>query len=77
MRLRILIGTLILVVGLVLYGLAAMAIAAHLPDRAPIAFGFYALAGVAWVVPASLLTRWMLRAAPYRPPRLPGHGPSG
>jgi hypothetical protein len=45
-----------------------MAVAARLPDNAASAFAYYALAGLAWVVPASLVTRWMLRAAPYRPP---------
>ena len=68
MRLRILFGGLILVAGLAIYALLAMAIAARLPDNGAIAFVFYGLAGLAWVLPASLVTRWMLRAAPYRPP---------
>jgi Protein of unknown function (DUF2842) len=68
MRLRILVGTIILLFGLALYGVLVMAVAARLPENAALAFGFYALAGVAWVVPASLLTRWMVRARPYRPP---------
>jgi hypothetical protein len=68
MRLRILVGTLGLLVGLVIYGALAMAIAARLPQNALLAFGFYAVAGIAWVAPASLLTRWMVHAAPYRPP---------
>jgi hypothetical protein len=73
MRLRILFGTVVLLVGLGVYGALAMAIAARLPQSAIVAFGFYALAGTAWVAPASLLTRWMLRAAPFRPP--PGAEP--
>ena len=68
MRLRILFGSLLLVVGLALYALLAMAIATHLPDSAVIAFAYYAIAGIAWVMPASLVTRWMTRAKPYRPP---------
>jgi hypothetical protein len=68
MRLRILFGGLIITAGLAVYALLAMAVAARLPDNAAIAFAYYALAGLAWVVPASLVTRWMLRAAPYRPP---------
>jgi hypothetical protein len=68
MRLRILFGSLLLVAGLALYALAAMVLAAHLPDSAVLAFAYYAIAGVAWVAPASLVTRWMMRAAPYRPP---------
>jgi hypothetical protein len=68
MRLRILFGSLLLVAGLALYALLAMAMAAHLPDSAVIAFAYYAVAGIAWVLPASLVTRWMARAKPYRPP---------
>ena len=68
MRLRILVGSFGLVAGLALYVALAMAIAAQLPENAPVDFGFYALAGFAWLVPATYLTRWMMRAAPYRPP---------
>jgi hypothetical protein len=68
MRLRILFGSLGLTLGLALYALAAMAIAARLPENATVVFLYYAVAGIAWVVPASLVTRWMVRAAPYRPP---------
>ena len=68
MRLRILFGSVCLVLGLAFYAAIAMAIAARLPDSALLVFGFYAIAGVAWVVPASRVTRWMLRATPYRPP---------
>ncbi|HXQ49787.1 MAG TPA: DUF2842 domain-containing protein [Stellaceae bacterium] len=68
MRLRILVGGLALALGLALYAGIVMAIAARLPENALLAFGFYALAGFAWLVPGSYLTRWMLRAPPYRPP---------
>jgi hypothetical protein len=68
MRLRILLGGIGLTLGLALYAGLVMALAARLPDSGTLAFGFYAIAGVAWVAPASLVTRWMLRAAPYRPP---------
>lgn len=68
MRLRILFGGVGLALGLALYAGLCMAIAARLPDSAVVAFAFYAIAGVAWVAPASLVTRWMLGAAPYRPP---------
>jgi Protein of unknown function (DUF2842) len=68
MRLRILVGSLVILIGLALYAAIAMAIAVRLPENALIAFGFYALAGVAWLVPASYLLRWMVRAPPYRPP---------
>ncbi|HUZ75290.1 MAG TPA: DUF2842 domain-containing protein [Stellaceae bacterium] len=69
MRLRILFGTLFLVGGLALYGLAIAALAAHVTPPGPLAaFVFYALAGTVWVAPAGWLVRWMQRAAPYRPP---------
>jgi hypothetical protein len=68
MRLRILYGTLALVVGLAVYAGAAMAIIARLPQNAALAFTAYALAGVLWVGPAAWLTRWMGRAPYRRPP---------
>jgi hypothetical protein len=68
MRLRILFGGIGLLVGLGVYAAAAMAIAVRLPQNAALDFGFYALAGLLWIFPAALLTRWMLRARPYRPP---------
>lgn len=71
MRLRILLGTVILVVGLAAYALAVIWVAARLlPERWPIEAAFYALAGIAWIFPAARLTRWMQRAAPFRPPML-------
>ncbi len=69
MRLRILLGTLVLVFGLAAYGLAVAALAARvLPPGRIVALLFYAAAGVVWIVPAAWLVRWMQRAAPFRPP---------
>lgn len=68
MRLRILVGTAFLVVGLAVYGVIVMAVAVRLPPQPVLAFGFYALAGIAWVLPAGWLTRWMQQAAPFRQP---------
>lgn len=69
MRLRILLGSLLLVLGLALYALAVMAAAARLlPDNQAVELAFYALAGIAWIFPAARLTRWMQRARPFRPP---------
>lgn len=69
MRLRILIGTLALVAGLVIYGLAVASLAARLlPELGVMQLVFYAIAGMVWVWPAARLTRWMQRAAPHRPP---------
>jgi hypothetical protein len=69
MRLRILAGTVILILGLALYAAAVIVIAARfLPEQILIDMVFYAAAGIAWIWPAALLTRWMSRAAPYHPP---------
>jgi len=69
MRLRILFGTLALIVGLALYGLAVAALAAHvLPPGPFVALAFYAVAGVLWLAPAAWLVRWMQKVAPFRPP---------
>ena len=71
MRLRILLGTLILVAGLAAYALAVVAIAARLlPDQWIVETLFYAAAGIAWIFPAAWLTRWMQRAGSFRPPLL-------
>jgi len=59
MRFRILIGTFVLVLGLVLYAGAVMALVARLPENAALDFTVYGIAGIAWVPPAALLTRWM------------------
>jgi hypothetical protein len=62
MRLRILGGTVILVAGLALYVLAVMRLAvALLPEHWAAQTIFYLLAGIAWVIPAARLTRWMQR----------------
>jgi len=67
MRLRVLVGTLILVFGLAAYALAAMSLAVRvLPDNLIIETLFYAVAGVAWVLPAAKLTRWIQEAPPGR-----------
>jgi Protein of unknown function (DUF2842) len=69
MRLRILLGSLVLVIGLALYALAVIEAAARLlPDNQAVALAFYAAAGVAWIFPAARLTRWMQQAGPFRPP---------
>jgi hypothetical protein len=65
MRLRVLAGTLILVFGLAAYALAAMSLAVRvLPDNLFVETLFYAAAGLAWVLPAAKLTRWMQRTPP-------------
>ena len=69
MRLRILLGTLLLVLGLAGYALAVMVVAVRLlPQYWAVEAAFYAVAGIGWIVPAAGLVRWMQRARPYRPP---------
>lgn len=69
MRLRILIGTLALVAGLAIYGLAVVSLATRLlPEHWVVQALFYAAAGIVWVLPAAWFTRWMQQAAPHRPP---------
>jgi hypothetical protein len=70
MRLRILVGTLALVLGLAVYALTVTRLALWLlPDQGWAAAALlYAVAGTVWILPAARLTRWMQRAAPFRPP---------
>jgi hypothetical protein len=69
MRLRILVGTIILVLSLAVYGVAVAAFGiAVMPQQPLMQIGFYALAGIVWIIPAAWLTRWMQAAPPYRPP---------
>jgi hypothetical protein len=71
MRLRILFGTLFLILGLSLYALLVMAVATRLlPDHWAAQMVFYAVAGVAWIFPAARLTGWMQRVKPFRPPKI-------
>jgi uncharacterized protein YacL len=60
MRLRILFGTLGLVLGLGVYALLVMRLAiAIVPDQWAVQLVFYAVAGMLWIYPAAKLTRWM------------------
>jgi hypothetical protein len=60
-RLRKLIGAVLLVAFVSVYALAAMTVAAlTLPDESrAVQLLYYVVAGLAWVVPAALLIRWM------------------
>ena len=71
MRLRILVGTIGLILGLALYALLVIRLALWLlPGQGAMAMLLYAVAGILWIVPAAWLTRWMQQAAPFRPPPL-------
>lgn len=60
-RTRKLVGTLLLLGFLVIYSLAAMlaAVVLQVRDSWIIELVYYAVAGLAWVVPAGLLISWM------------------
>jgi hypothetical protein len=61
-RTKKLAGTLLLIVFLALYALAAMAVAVRLPDASHFAqWVYYVVAGLLWVVPAGAIITWMQR----------------
>ena len=62
-RTRKLIGTILLLAFIALYALAAMAVAIVLQvnDSKWLELAFYIIGGLAWVIPAALLVRWMVR----------------
>jgi hypothetical protein len=65
-RTRKLVGTVLLLIVLTIYSLLVMlAAAAVLPAGGKIVeLIFYAIAGVAWVLPAGYLIKWMYAAPP-------------
>jgi hypothetical protein len=69
-RTRKLIGTVLLLGFIALYALAAMLVAIILQVNASkvVELAFYTVAGLAWVIPAGLLVRWMQRPDPETPP---------
>ena len=60
-RLRKLIGTIVLILFVTIYALAAMTIAAaQLPGTSGwVQLAFFMIAGLAWVIPAAALVYWM------------------
>jgi hypothetical protein len=62
-RTRKLIGTIALLVGLALYATLAAVIGSGRIAQAPqwVQFAFFLTTGLAWVIPAGLLIRWMQR----------------
>lgn len=62
-RKRKLFGTIVLLLFVALYAWAAAAIGAGRITSAPAwaQFAYFLIAGLAWVVPAGLLIRWMQR----------------
>ncbi len=65
--LRKLLGLLALLIGLGVYALLVMRLAVEvLPESLIVQTLFYVVAGVAWVVPARPLVRWMQAGDPKR-----------
>jgi Protein of unknown function (DUF2842) len=62
-RTRKLIGTVVLLLCLAVYATAAAVIGSGRIALAPqwVQFAFFVTAGLAWVIPAGLLIRWMQR----------------
>ncbi len=65
-RTRKFVGTVTLILFIAIYSLVAMAFAASRVVGAPpfVEAAFFLVAGLAWVVPAGLLVRWMQRPDP-------------
>ena len=65
-RTRKLVGTVLLLVVLIVYSLIVMlAAAAVLPDGGKVVeLIFYAVAGIAWILPAGYLIKWMYATPP-------------
>ena len=70
-RTKKLIGTIVTLIWLPIYALLAMAIGVRvLPHASGIAqFLYYAIAGMAWIVPIGLMLPWMSREPVQQPPR--------
>ncbi|MGE0501995.1 MAG: DUF2842 domain-containing protein [Rhizobiaceae bacterium] len=64
-RLRKLIGTVLLIVLVVIYAFGATTIAvARLADSGPLAhLAFFLVGGLAWILPAMLIIKWMAQPA--------------
>lgn len=70
-RLKKLIGTVLLVALVVVYALVATIVAvAQLAESGPLVhLAYFLLTGMLWVLPAMLIIKWMVK-----PPRASGHG---
>lgn len=65
-RIRKLIGAVLLLVLVIVWSLIGVAVAQApaLKESRLLAFGFYVIAGMGWVLPAMPLIKWMSRPAP-------------
>jgi hypothetical protein len=61
-RTRKLIGTILLIVMITIYSLFALGVAGFLEIRnvnAFVEFAYYVIAGLAWILPAGVIIKWM------------------
>jgi hypothetical protein len=67
-RLKKLIGTVLLIVLVVVYALVATTVAAtRLAEAGPwVHLGFFLLSGLLWILPAMLIIKWMVRPSKGR-----------
>ncbi len=77
-RLRKLIGLILLLAWLFVYALIAMGVAVRMLPGAhwAVELFYYAAAGLAWIFPARLIIGWMSRAAAPSRPAPAAHSPS-
>lgn len=61
MRVRTLVGSLLILIFLGLWIVGAIAIADHLPDNKAVQLIYYGVAGIGWGLPIMPLMRWMGR----------------
>ncbi|MET0939885.1 MAG: DUF2842 domain-containing protein [Mesorhizobium sp.] len=68
-RLKKLIGTVLLIVLVILYALVATMVAvAQLSESGPIVhLAFFVLSGLLWILPAMAIIKWMIRVPGPRP----------
>jgi hypothetical protein len=66
LRLRKLIGTVLLILLVIVYAMVATIVAvAHLSESGPVVqFSFFLFSGLLWVLPAMLLIKWMAGPRP-------------
>lgn len=74
-RTRKLIGAVLLLVFIAAYALLTMAVAVLLQvsESKWVELAFYIVGGLAWVIPAGLLVRWMVRPDPEPEPHAGQH----
>ena len=72
-RTKKLIGVIVIVIWLPVYALLAMALAVRILPHAHVVvqFLYYAVVGMAWILPIGFMLPWMSREEPSRPRAIP------